>query len=79
MKFTLVAVLAGLCAFALASPVYEEQQGGYHHYKVGGKDYLRQYKDVLTLFKYVHQPTHLQEHVTLAKEYNVHHNLADYT
>ncbi|KAF2901629.1 hypothetical protein ILUMI_04554 [Ignelater luminosus] len=81
MRFTVAALLVGLCALALATPVVEEQgiQGGYHQYKLHDKDYLTQYKDVLTLFKYVHQRTYYKYHVDIAKDYSIEHNLNGYT
>jgi len=80
MKVTLVALFVGLCAVALATPILEELHGvGYNQYKITDQGYLKWYKDVLRLFKYVHQPTHFKDHVDIAKDWHIENHLHAYT
>jgi hypothetical protein len=69
MRFTVVAVLAGLCALALA---YPEQ-------KITNKQFLERQRDVLRLFRHVNQPSYYKDHVEIAQSYNIHGHYDYYT
>jgi hypothetical protein len=69
MRFTVVAVLAGLCALALA---YPEQ-------KITSKQFLERQRDVLRLFRHVNQPSYYKDHVEIAQSYNIHGHYDYYT
>ncbi|CAG9773759.1 unnamed protein product [Ceutorhynchus assimilis] len=70
MKTVLVLALASCCALALATPVKESTSERCKHTTVD-KTFLEKQMKVLTLFKYINQPLHLDEHMEVIKNWNI--------
>ncbi|RZC33552.1 Hemocyanin C domain containing protein [Asbolus verrucosus] len=61
MRFAVVALLAGLCALALARP----------EHKFTDKQQAERQRDVLRLFRHLNQPSYYKDHVEIAQQFHL--------
>lgn len=83
MRFLLVALLAGLCAYSAAVAIGKKFVFLFIFFSnntlLDSTNYAKYQKDIFRLFKYINQPSYYKDHVEIAHTYKFHENANLYT